>query len=637
MVVSEMLDPERLFWKLLPLHPQPQPFESFTSYLLRLAEVNGLKSIYKIALLAGAKNGWSWIHSADFPNPVYTSLAQVAGCMPTQVMMTTFFPIALNFGYSSHPLSLRRFLRGSLAQGLRYCPLCLTEHTPYYRLPWRFLALPGCIKHGCAFLDRCGHCGSVLPHLSRLSRMAWCGTCQNDLRTCHPVPLLSQEKHLAHIRMDDLEFLLSSTRPLGGDAPAKILGMRFARLRQQKNLSITEVARLVDRDEEVILDIEYVNTYRKATLADYLCYADILGCSLREIFDVDRLQAPQFLLSAPLLRIAQMDEEQILRWVEETAHQLKEQGVPVLLGAVSQCMGVPIKQLRQYPRVHTLLNRYHMENSWAQASVNHQREDELLKLVEEAVMQLESRGSPVTQQRVCAIVGVSHRWMLAYPRVRARLMQLSAKRPENVARQRSQQEEALLEPAKRVIQQLVACEEPVTRRNVCKMIGVSMDRLKVFPRIRALLQQYYESHPGYEQQVRLRENELATRVKDAVSTLTSSGEAMTQRRICQIVGLPYIRLERYPRVKALLDQYQTPKDKRKQRGLQSEKELLERVEQAIEQLRKEGEPILPRTVALIAHFPLQKLDDYPRVKARLQQILNNSNQRDLLDNQIKRN
>jgi transcriptional regulator with XRE-family HTH domain len=119
--------------------------------------------------------------------------------------------------------------------------------------------------------------------------------------------------------MDDLEFLLSSTCQLGGDAPAKILGMCFARLRQQKNLSITELAHLMDKDEEVILDIEYVNLYRKATLADYMFYADILGCSLREIFDAARLEALQVPLSAPFMRIAQMNEEHILRQIEEIA------------------------------------------------------------------------------------------------------------------------------------------------------------------------------------------------------------------------------------------------------------------------------------------------------------------------------
>src|SRR5205823_935624 len=109
----------------------------------------------------------------------------------------------------------------------------------------------------------------------------------------------------------------------------------------------------------------------------------------------------------------------------------------------------------------------------------------------------------------------------------------------------------------------------------------------------------------YKREAQSRGKELVTRVKEAIRQVTSCGEPLTQRRICQIVGLPYIRLERYPYVKTLLDQYQSSKARReKQRTPVLEKELLERMEQAIEQLRKNGEPILPRAVAMSAHLPL---------------------------------
>src|SRR6266568_4235403 len=126
METEQWVDRERAIWKVLPLHPHPQPLESFTSYLIRLTEANGFKSIYDIAVLVGVKHRWNWIyHSADFPNATYTGLAQVVGCRPTQVMMTTFLPIAQNFGYPSHPQPLHRFLQDSLASMLRYCPSCL--------------------------------------------------------------------------------------------------------------------------------------------------------------------------------------------------------------------------------------------------------------------------------------------------------------------------------------------------------------------------------------------------------------------------------------------------------------------------------------------------------------------------------
>ena len=51
METEQWIDRERAIWKVLPLHPQPQPLESFTSYLIRLAEANGLQSFREIVAL----------------------------------------------------------------------------------------------------------------------------------------------------------------------------------------------------------------------------------------------------------------------------------------------------------------------------------------------------------------------------------------------------------------------------------------------------------------------------------------------------------------------------------------------------------------------------------------------------------
>src|SRR5260370_12960596 len=51
-------------WKLLPLHPQPQWLESWSSYLIRLAEANGLKSINELATLAGLRGRWKGVRAS---------------------------------------------------------------------------------------------------------------------------------------------------------------------------------------------------------------------------------------------------------------------------------------------------------------------------------------------------------------------------------------------------------------------------------------------------------------------------------------------------------------------------------------------------------------------------------------------
>jgi uncharacterized membrane protein len=45
------------------------------------------------------------------------------------------------------------------------------------------------------------------------------------------------------------------------------------------------------------------------------------------------------------------------------------------------------------------------------------------------------------------------------------------------------------------------------------------------------------------------------------------------------------------------------------------------MDQAIKELEAAQEPVLPRTIGMMIHLPFQRLDDYPRLKARFQQIL----------------
>ncbi len=49
---GNLFDPQQSIWKVLPLHPQPQPLESITSYMIRLAEANGLQSIHELGALS---------------------------------------------------------------------------------------------------------------------------------------------------------------------------------------------------------------------------------------------------------------------------------------------------------------------------------------------------------------------------------------------------------------------------------------------------------------------------------------------------------------------------------------------------------------------------------------------------------
>jgi hypothetical protein len=342
------VDRERAIWNRLPLRPCPQPLESVTSYLIRLAEANGLQSINELGALAGGMSLSSLKSRPDYPVPAYPGLDRITGYPHETWLGMTFFPLVQNFGRAMHSRSLNRFLAGSLASSLRYCPICLAEHPPaYYSLLWRFLVLPGCIEHKVAFLNQCGHCGSSLSLLRPCPQLIKCPTCQGDLRSCVPSPLESSALERTQLLTNDLELLLISVPKLLEKEQAKLIGKRFQLLRQQRDLLIPEVAHLLGRDASVIRDIDYLNRFRQASLDDYIRYADILGYSLCEIFDEQSLQG----LLAPL------SEEQLLDQVQVTIHQLEARGQPILPGSVGSLMGMSGRRLKQYPRVKKLLSR----------------------------------------------------------------------------------------------------------------------------------------------------------------------------------------------------------------------------------------------------------------------------------------
>jgi hypothetical protein len=274
-------------WKMLPLHPQPQWLESWSSYLIRLAEANGLKSLNELATLTGLTGGWNGVRASPDSYFALSSerLAAISGCTQSTLRNTTFYHLVRHF--SCPMLRASRFLQGSIAASLRYCPSCLAgQPIPYYRLPWRFLALSGCHTHGCRLLNTCGHCGASIPCLPSVPQFAHCSACRGDLRTCQTAPLAQQERHQLFTRTKDLEMLLMPAEWAPEITAALLRGGGFTLLRQNNHLTTQEAASLMNRDEQIILEMEHGLWGKQATLCDYWQYTELLGCSLSEVVGV---------------------------------------------------------------------------------------------------------------------------------------------------------------------------------------------------------------------------------------------------------------------------------------------------------------------------------------------------------------
>ncbi|MGH2493666.1 MAG: helix-turn-helix domain-containing protein [Ktedonobacteraceae bacterium] len=434
------------------------------------------------------------------------------------------------------------------------------------------------------------------------------------MSTCSTAPLASAEAHAASRRARELERLLSPWAA-SQEVSLAALGKRFDFARQQRRLTIAEIAQRVGEDGREVLAIEYGNGTREATFRDYLRYADALDLSLQEVFDAGRFPEP----------LSQCSEEGVLGQVEAAIHQLQAQGEPVLHGKIGALVGIRVSQLQQYPRVKTVLQRSKLKRSHETVGLDHQREDGLLKRVEQAIKQVEFLGKPVTQQRICHIVGMTYSWLIRYPRVKVLLLRIAYNRQENVTRRRHREEQELMRQVEQAITQLESRGEPVTAGQICELLGVSRERLNKHQRVKTLVSQYNGNSPEGKQRVRRREEELVNQVEQAMAHLVSLGDSVTQWRVCKAVGLSQRHLECYPRVKVLLDHCKGKRHRRRSRVEQHEKVLLKQMEQALQQLEAAGESVLPRTVAMMIHLPLQRLDDYPLIKARFQQVLDEYN------------
>ena len=418
--MAEQLEPQQPPWKIwhqLPLRPQPAELESLTSYITRVAQANGLRTTAELAALVGA--GYNWRTLRSFPDGSATSvlgLTTLTGCTQTDLEAMTFLPLARRFGYAysanSHPL--HRFLQGTLASHLRYCPMCLSEQAhPYYRLHWRFLALTGCHLHNCWLLNGCGHCETRLSLLPLHPELTACPACHKDLRTCQSPRLKADESRQLSQRSSDLIFLLTPSPQPQEENSRIVTGKRYAFARQQKGLSLLEAASLMEQTPHIPSAIEYASLYKKATFLDYIQYADLLEYSLKEILSIS---------IPPLL----LNEDTLLPRVDEAIQEWTDQE-QFMKHSINKHIGVPIKVLKKYPRTNSRLLACHKQRNFMTAQENQQREEELVQLVRKAIKQLEELKEPVTQRRIARLVGMTPHGLRFYPRVEALLMPIANK------------------------------------------------------------------------------------------------------------------------------------------------------------------------------------------------------------------
>ncbi len=353
----------------LPLHPQPEPLESFSSYLLRLTEANEHRRYSDLSHLFSIPTS-TFFQIADYPLRSFGVLPKRTGCSLDRLLATTLFHVAKKFRRSTLPLFFSRFFAGSLGNHLRYCPACLRE-APYYSLLWRFLALPGCEQHQTRLLEQCGWCGSKIPLFRLPARIGICPACGVELHTCRADQLTRAEQHLTTLRTGDLTFLFAPHALEEEVGLERATGQRWTTLRRTQRYLRQEMAERLKLPKWQVINIEQGSSGQGGPLLNYFRYADVLGIPLQAVFDLELSQGANQLpvtQDRPILQTEwqvrrRRREADLVAQVQAVIHEQQSRGEPVSLEGVSKYLGVTYQLLQHYPAVNALFDLESLSSS----------------------------------------------------------------------------------------------------------------------------------------------------------------------------------------------------------------------------------------------------------------------------------
>ena len=188
---------------ILPVHPQRQPGELLSSWLVRLARANAMKLRPFTKIVTDDTSVWNRDIDKSATPDLLHRLADRTGRPPKEVRRATLKGAYEGRLYDNHTASGHQrwilptgvYHRARRLHGLLYCPFCLKEKPAYFRHRWRLAFVTVCSEHGVDLWDRCPGCGApVAFHRGAFADrnrrnphpITRCAECRSDLREAQP-------------------------------------------------------------------------------------------------------------------------------------------------------------------------------------------------------------------------------------------------------------------------------------------------------------------------------------------------------------------------------------------------------------------------------------------------------------------
>lgn len=530
-------------FETLPLHPQPEDFESFTSYLSRLAYLNGMRRVKALNRLLEIPLVRQRYVQDLAPNNDFGKLPTLAACPENRLYYTTCLPLVSHFShFPATPKSCSSFLAHSLSPVQRFCPDCLRQKQ-YYKLTWSFLALSGCAIHHTTLLDCCSHCGSQIPMLSLFPHFGTCPTCHRELGSCVTQALPASEVP----EVGDLEHMLNTLLDPRTDPPTDFrtaLGSQILAVRLQKQLSLPDVSKTIDISQKVLASIEHQVPVDKqrGSFTVYLTYAKYLGYSLPELVSKTREQGrhPDIPKAKYLTIYKTWWETRIRPKVEGIIATMEQNGETVNLHNVAAKLDGDMYFLRWWTSIRSLLpvealvSKRYVNTSFTSLEVQH------------AIQQLQAEGISVTYQNLADLLDTTVPSLHLNKAVK-RQMRAYFKYQRDIVRPQER-----VEQVKKAIQELEEGGEPITQVAISRLVGNSKGNWLIHPEIRELLLPLTGASDTALEKERQEEAHWLRQVQQAITALQVQNHPVTQLSISRHLNTSIGRLKRFPAVRQMM-------------------------------------------------------------------------------------
>jgi len=592
------------FLSHLAIRPVPEPLESFGSYLIRTAQLNGVESLrrwYTLLKLHSLKRVLR-----DNPPLDFGAMPCLLNITQDQLLATTFHYVREKFLCDRKQLFT--MLSNALASNFRYCPLCVAEKG-YYQLVWRLRIIPGCVQHRCQLRELCPHCGQRLPLSTSLLKIGICTYCWANLADTPAQALTDDEWGTTQVRTADWIYLLQP-QSFVYQYPVE---EKLTQLRQSLGISFEEVARYLRLQRSVLLLFERHTT--SSIMQRYIDYADYLGVSLREVlaYHEHSLDLPEAEIrrirtvcqTRQQVFIAQADayEEDLLQRVVQTAAHLRASGQVDSQVAIGQQIGVAPTEMTLFPRVKCYLRQL------KRARVS-QRLQNRVEGIQAAITELERQGKPPSEQRINKIVGFRVDHFRHDPTIDSLVAPVIERASQYIQVRDAEQNQPLYQPRTLIIARIrqLLTEAECTghyllKTEVAHLLGARYGTLRDDPIIHELLEKHEQKR------IQLTIAQKLDAIEHVFQQLSQQHKRITINALAHRVGLDRSELVR---CKILWERTLTLVATYKQRR---EVELLSKVQQTVQHLRVEQRPFNLQTIGQLVGMAPMNLKRYPAILA----------------------